>query len=84
MGSRVAGLADPMPVPQRWQNLAPGLTSAEQDGHLAPDSGAPQAAQYRPAPEVPQDLQVVEASSWEEGEAGDVIRSNYMDAVPCA
>ena len=34
-------------------------------------------------PAVPQDLQV-EASSGEEGAAGDVIRSNYMDVALCA
>ncbi len=68
--------ADPIPAPQRWQNLAPGLTSAEHDAHLAPASGAPQAAQYWPVAAAPQEGQVVE-NSLEEGEAGDVICSNY-------
>src|SRR5256885_16837393 len=35
----------PTAVPQRWQNFAPGLNSAEQDTQVAPASGAPQREQ---------------------------------------
>lgn len=84
LDSRTRAPADPTPAPQQWQNLAPGLSSAEQPAHLAPASRAPQLAQYRPVAAAPQDLQVVGDSSEEDGEAGDVIRSNYMDAVSCA
>src|SRR6476660_9947326 len=46
LDSRVAvGAAAPTAVPQRWQNLAPGLSSAEQAAHVAPASGAPQEEQ---------------------------------------
>ena len=76
LGSRVVAVADPIPAPQRWQNLAPGLTAAEHDGHVAPASGAPQAAQYRPDASAPQEGQVVVFS----GEAAEVICSNYSGA----
>ena len=66
------GLAPPVGAPQRWQNLAPGLSSAEQDAHGAPASAAPQFAQYRPLASVPQDAQVVGES--DEAEEGDVMR----------
>ncbi|HEY3745867.1 MAG TPA: hypothetical protein VGL17_06475 [Gemmatimonadaceae bacterium] len=39
------GTAAPTPVPQRWQNLAPALSSAEHAAHVAPASGEPQLAQ---------------------------------------
>jgi hypothetical protein len=40
-----AGAAAPIEAPQRWQNFAPGLNSAEHDAQVAPASGAPQLAQ---------------------------------------
>ena len=43
--SRTVALPDPAAAPHRWQNLAPGLRSAEHATHLAPASGAPQLAQ---------------------------------------
>src|SRR6202158_4046302 len=39
------GAATPAGAPQRWQNLAPGLRSAEHETQVAPASGAPQLAQ---------------------------------------
>src|ERR1700682_997126 len=39
------GAAAPAGAPQRWQNLAPALSSAEHEAHAAPASGAPQLAQ---------------------------------------
>src|SRR3954466_13998848 len=40
------GVVAPLtPVPQRWQNLAPGLSGAAHDAQAAPASGAPQLAQ---------------------------------------
>jgi len=48
----------PTAVPQRWQNLAPGLSGAAHDAQGAPASGAPQFAQYRPLAAVPQEAQV--------------------------
>ena len=35
-------------VPQRWQNLAPGVNAVWQTAHCAPASGAPQLEQYFP------------------------------------
>ena len=35
-------------VPQRWQNLAPGVNAVWQAAHCAPASGAPQLEQYLP------------------------------------
>jgi hypothetical protein len=39
------GGAPPVGAPQRWQNFAPGLNSAEHDAHSTPESTAPQFAQ---------------------------------------
>jgi hypothetical protein len=47
--------AAPAGVPQRWQNLAPGVRGARQDEHAAPASGAPQLAQNFPSATAPQD-----------------------------
>jgi hypothetical protein len=66
------GFAVPTAAPHRWQNLAPGVSCAEHDAHDAPASAAPQFAQYRPLPSVPQDAQVVGESG--EAEVGDVMR----------
>src|SRR5436309_14913715 len=38
LDSRELVIAEPTALPQRWQNLAPGLSSAEQDAQVAPDS----------------------------------------------
>jgi len=35
-------------VPQRWQNLAPGVSAVWQAAHVAPASGAPQLEQNLP------------------------------------
>src|SRR2546423_12303049 len=35
LDSREVAVAEPTAVPQRWQNLAPGITSAEQEAKLA-------------------------------------------------
>ncbi len=78
LDSRTVAPGDPTPAPQRWQNLAPGLSSAEHDAQLAPASGAPQLAQYRPVAVASQDGQAVEDSL--EGGAGKVIGSNYSGA----
>jgi hypothetical protein len=66
------GLAPPAGAPHRWQNLAPGPSSAEHEAHDAPASAAPQFAQYRPLASVPQEAQVVGES--DEAEGGDVMR----------
>jgi len=63
------GTATPTAVPQRWQNLAPGLSSAAQAEQVAPASGAPQLEQYLPVGAAPQEGQVVDCS----GEVGDAI-----------
>jgi hypothetical protein len=39
------GAAAPTAVPQRWQNFAAALSSAEHAAHVAPVSGEPQLAQ---------------------------------------
>ena len=70
LDSRV-DVAVPTEVPQRWQNLAPGLRSAAHEAHVAPASGAPQFAQYLPVAALPQDGQVVVWSGLDEG---DVMR----------
>ncbi len=59
-------------APQRWQNFAPGVSSAEHDAHGAPVSAAPQFAQNRPVAGVPQDAQVMAESG--DAEEGDVMR----------
>src|SRR5438045_2097155 len=41
----VAVLVAPIAFPQRWQNFAPGLSSAAQAAQVAPASGAPQLEQ---------------------------------------
>ena len=64
------GAAAPTAVPQRWQNLAPALSSAEHAAQVAPARGEPQLAQYRPLPSAPHEGHVVEGT-------GDVMRSNY-------
>jgi hypothetical protein len=66
------GSETPAAAPQRWQNLAPGLSSAEHDAQMAPLSAAPQLAQYRPLPVVPQEAHVLTESG--DAEEGDVIR----------
>src|ERR1700682_5506616 len=40
-----ADAAAPAGAPQRWQNFAPGLSSAEHEAHVAPARGVPQLAQ---------------------------------------
>ena len=60
----------PTAMPQRWQNFAPGLSSAAQDAQVDPASGAPQFAQYRPVAAAPQAGQAVEV-------VGEATRSNY-------
>ncbi len=67
-----AGAAAPTAVPQRWQNLAPALSSAEQATHVAPASGEPQLAQKRPLAMAPHEGQVAGGDG--EGETGDVMR----------
>jgi hypothetical protein len=64
-----AGLA-PTAVPQRGQNLAPALSSAAHEAHVAPASGAPQLAQYLPVAAAPQAGQ----AAVESDEEGDVMR----------
>jgi hypothetical protein len=64
-----AGAAAPTAVPQRWQNFAPALSSVEQAAHVAPASGDPQLAQYRPVAAAPHEGQVVDGDA--EGETGD-------------
>ena len=49
-------------VPQRWQNLAPGVNVVWQAEHCAPASGAPQLEQYLPV-----------AGDWQAGQVGAVI-----------
>ena len=60
------GAAVPTAAPQRWQNLAPGLSSAAQAEQVAPASGAPQLEQYLPVAAAPQEEQGVDC--------GEVIR----------
>ena len=73
--SRIGATDAPTAVPQRWQNFAPGLSSAEQDVQVAPARGAPQLEQKRPLAAAPQLGQVVRflVSVTE----GDAMRSNY-------
>lgn len=66
--SRVAA-APPTGAPQPWQNFVPGLSSAEHEAQVVPNSGEPQLAQKRPLAAAPQEGQVVE----EAFEGSDVI-----------
>ncbi|HEX9219306.1 MAG TPA: hypothetical protein VF858_02370 [Gemmatimonadaceae bacterium] len=66
LASREMGVLAPAAAPHRWQNFAPGLNSAAHDAQVAPASGAPQFAQYRPVATAPQDGQALEV-----GESGE-------------
>src|SRR5687767_11967497 len=55
-----AGAAAPAARPQRWQNLAPGVSGARQPPQSAPSTGAPHCAQNRPSTWAEQLGQVVE------------------------
>jgi hypothetical protein len=69
--SRVADGLTPTAVPQRWQNLAPALSSAAHEMQVAPASGAPQLAQYLPVAAAPH---VGQAAVESDEERGDVMR----------
>ena len=60
-------------VPQRWQNLAPGVRDAPHAAHAAPASGAPQLEQNFPLAGLPQDAHVVVPSA-DEGETGEAMQ----------
>lgn len=53
-GAAARPASAPTGVPQRWQNLAPGVSSAEQLPQVTPSIAAPHSAQYFPAEGWPQ------------------------------
>src|SRR5438874_1048306 len=74
LDSRATVAVPPAAVPQRWQNFAPGPSSAAQAEQVAPASGAPQLEQYRPVAVAPQTGHFVAGSV----EVGECIRLKIL------
>jgi hypothetical protein len=65
-----AGVSAPAGDPQRWQNLAPGVSGAPHAAQVAPASGAAQFEQNFPVAEAPHEGHRVVASDAVEGGGG--------------